>query len=660
MLFEKEKNLFVLMLLIVVAIFLIDPQIVFAEGEIVPIRGLFDPMAGVVYQALTSIGGLFAWLGGTLLNISLSMFVFNLPLTLKELGLMEVISYVWKIVRDLFNLLFIFGLTWIGFRFILGLDVNGAKRNLGTLLVAALLINFSLFATQLIIDVGNVAAAEIGDLFTPAEGSKTQKLFDIDIVDISTNFIAATDIKNIGDNTLAMSGFIATGEERPTGNETALGLGDALAMGLTITILLILLGFVFAAGAFLMFARALYLIFLMMFSPVMFLGFVLPKMEKISKDWWHQLINQTLVGPAYIFMLLIALRVLDTLMGKSGGSEVNTWVFIMSSLLVAAFAWASLVVAKKFGALGATTSMNFAGSAFAGGAAAMARGSAGRAFQGLSESRWLRNKAAEKSPRGWMARRVFNTSSKLGDASFDVRNVAGVGKKIGAGEGRKGGYATVTKEIADKEKAFADRLGTVDDKDERVSALQLEVEAAEQAMESKRKKIKEEQDEITRLERAKAAAATPADKESIQDQINVKKAEINSYRTEVEKHKEDVDKRKEDVQTEKFRRQVGKIPPATAATLKTMRDDIKAKLVAYEAETVPADKETKRAEIARLKKDLATAEKAAKKEAGGYAFTVENKGLISNIFLGRDKNQNQNAGKEIRKAYKDKAKSKDK
>lgn len=662
----NKKNLFILVLLLVV-FFSFAPDNIFAQAEFVAnsnhVTTPFDPIGSLVYRSLATIGGLVAWLGGTFLNVSLSLFVFNLPSTVEAFGLMQVVEYVWAFTRDLFNLLFIFGLTWIGFKFILGLDVNGARRNLGTILIAALLINFSLYATKLIIDVGNVAAFEISELFDPAEDNGTQfELFGIRIIDVSTSFVAGTDITNIGSQTLSLSSYAATGEESDVGPGRELNVADALGMGLTIAVLLILIGFVFAAGAFLMLARFFYLIFLMMFSPIMFLGFVLPKMQNISSDWWRRLISQTIMGPAFLFMLLVALRALDTLMEARGDGEMNTFGFIISSILVAGFVWTSLVVAKKFGAIGASASMNFVGNRFAGGAAGLLRGTVGRGFQSISNSDRLRDAASKKGVSGWAARRTFNLSTKMGDSSFDARNVAGVGERIGAGKGMKGGYATVTKEIADKEKAFADKLGTVSDDDEKVSSIQLEIEAHEQALKDKKKSIQDDRRSLSET--------------NDEEERRTIRARIEASRAEVENIEEEKAKAGESLSAERYRRQMGNkdaISIGTATELKDKKTGLETNLKNYAANqaimrdpgATQASKDaaatamaTSRQYIADAKKEVANLEKQARKEAGGYANTVESKGLISNIFLGRDGSQNQNAGEEIRKEYKGKVKSK--
>jgi hypothetical protein len=603
------------------------------------------------------------------------MFVFNLPATAEAFRLMEVVGYVWAFVRDLFNLLFIFGLTWIGFRFILGVDVNGAKRNLGTILIAALLINFSLYATQLIIDVGNVAAAEIGDLFTPADGSPTQNVLGIEIIDVSSSFIATTDISSIGSHTLALNSYMATGEETDTGSGRELGVADALGMGLTIAILLILIGFVFAAGAFLMFARFFYLIFLMMFSPIMFLGFVLPKMQNISKNWWEKLINQTVVGPAYLFMLLVALRALDTLMQSREGDQMDTWGFIMSSLLVAAFVWASLMVAKKFGAVGSATAMNMgmgignsirgyagraAGGATFGAAAGLLRGQIGGRAHRYADSDIAKDRAANS----FLGRKALNITRKLGDTSFDARQVGGVGKKFGLGEGSKGGYKTVTEAIAKREKTYADSLDKVSDEDPVVASLQAEVDANDQAIKDANKTLQEKRKELSK------EGITEPDRQIIRAQIETIKANIDDL-------EEEKGSSTEKLKAETYRRQTGsqtKITSGTQQEIKAQKDTLKehvkelASLQASirntkdeaEKSRLESDKNSVQKYIAETKKALAEAEKIAQKEAGGYATTLEQRGFIKNLLIGRDKSQSENAGKEIRKTYKDKVKSKDK
>lgn len=317
----------------------------------------FDTGGKFVYDGLTSIGGLVLALGGKILDVSLSWFVYGMKDTLDTLKITPVIGQIWALVRDLFNLLFIFGLIFIGFKIILDIDDSGSKKTLVTLITAALLINFSLYVTQVVIDFSNIASAEIGQLLITSE-SERSTVFGMKISNVSSGFIAATDLNSLASTTLSKVNELSTGKtiSLPT---TGLGVGHALAMGLTIALMLILIGFVFAAGAIIMFTRFMYLIFLMMFSPIMFLGWVLPGFSSRSKNWWNTLFTQAFVGPAYLFMLYVALVALQSLM-NSGVTSGDTSIiaFVMSSLIVSAFVWAALLVAQKMGAAGADMAVN--------------------------------------------------------------------------------------------------------------------------------------------------------------------------------------------------------------------------------------------------------------------------------------------------------------
>lgn len=395
----------------------------------------FDTVSGLVYDGLTSIGGLVLSLGGKLLDVSLSWFVYGMKDTLDTLHLTSVISEIWELVRDLFNLFFIFGLIFIGFKIILDIDDSRSKTTLVTLIIAALLINFSLYVTQVVVDFSNIASAEIGQLLMTSEPERST-VFGMKISNISSGFIAAVDLNSLASTTLSKVNELSTGKTISL-PEGGLGIGHALAMGLTIALMLILIGFVFAAGAIIMFTRFMYLIFLMMFSPVMFLGWVLPGFASRTKDWWNALFTQAFVGPAYLFMLYVALVALKNLMNSPVTSgDTSIIAFIMSSLIVSAFVWAALLVAQKMGAAGADMAVNTGqgwGKSIRGGVT----GTAGRLAIGRHADRL--NQAMEA--RGWNEknplRRMVSTaaSSKYG-GSYSAVDARGSKEKAGQKQAR--------------------------------------------------------------------------------------------------------------------------------------------------------------------------------------------------------------------------------
>lgn len=64
----------------------------------------------------------------------------------------------WRIVRDFSNIFFILVLLYISIKMILGLGGAGVKKTVASVIVAALLINFSMFMTKVVIDASNILA----------------------------------------------------------------------------------------------------------------------------------------------------------------------------------------------------------------------------------------------------------------------------------------------------------------------------------------------------------------------------------------------------------------------------------------------------------------------------------------------------------------------
>lgn len=631
----------------------------------------FDPAGEFIYGGLSVIGALIAKIGGGLLDVSLSLFVVNMVGTMEFLGLDDTITYVWQVIRDLFNLLFIFGIVFIGFQIILGLEDSRAKKNLGTLLIAALLINFSLFVTQLVVDFGNIAAAEISNQFVYSGDNEPWTIFNEDIEALSSGFIEAARLDTITNNTLSLASDLRNGELVVP--EQTLGMVEALSLGLVIALMFIVIGLVFAAGAFLMITRFIFLFVLMMFSPVMFLGMVLPKYKNLSDQWRKNLINQTLVGPAFLFMLWVSLYALQTLRVNLASTEMNVIAFMVSCFIVAGFAWMSLRVAKRFSTWTANTATSVIGGVSFGLGANILRGTVGRWAQNYADSDAAKDRAANS----FLGRRALNLSRTLGDASFDARRVGGLGKRLDLGEGRKGGYKTITNDIAKREQTYSDNLGTVSDDDEKVASLQTEVDGIEQAIKGKKSQI---QAERRRLSDSNIDAAV---KREIRDNVEAMRAEVEDL-------EEERNKKTEDLSAEKQRRQLGSrlnIPGTISAEIKKQKEtleDHKNKFAAAQAAireneavlkdslATDADKDAARKaiddaknnmgsikqQIATTKKTMAEAEDKANKAAGGYAASVENKNWVTNLF--QNKSQNKNAAKEIRDKNKKKIKSKSK
>ncbi len=628
----------------------------------------FATGAESIYKALKAIGGFFAWIGGLLFDISLSWFVLDMKGTAEWLGITTVITEIWRMIRDIFNLLFIFGIIWVGFRLILGVDESNAKKNLTNIIIAALLINFSLFAAQIVVDFANIVTSEMSDLLKSSNTSQTNtstanKVLDREVTSISDSFVRALDSETIlkGSSIAALQSVSGENELNWSTTETPdIDIGTALLMGIASAFTLTLIGYVLAAGAFLMFARFLYLMFLMMFSPVMFLGFVLPNFKNKSDQWWKILFGQALMGPAYLFMLYIALKVLQQL---KMGADTSLIGYVMLSLITCGFVWAALVTAQSMSKTGVAMADNLVrdsgrrlrlatGSASFGLAAKLGRSQIGSRAYKYAESDAAREAANRAGWRGTLSRAKLGAARIASDSSFDARKVGGVSNKLGFGEGRKGGYKTTTEAVIKKEKDYVDNLGTISDDDVKVASLKT---VADKTAED----IKRRRAEIGELEKSKKGQPP--------EQIIKIQAEIDSSRESLKGVEEDHSKQKEAVEKEKYRIQLGTEPTGrmfTQQKITSTKNDLKARLLEYAEESsqaVPDQTKLERikSQIAVSKKELAMTEKIIRDESGGYAATTENVSFLKRVFLGRDKSQNEAAAEKIRDEYRKKIKTKD-
>ena len=103
---------------------------------------------GIIYGASAQILTLGGLIFDLMLGFSLSHAVLNAPFAQNG----------WAVTRDLANMLFIFILLFIAIATILQISSYGAKSLLARLVIIALLLNFSLFITRVVVDVSNVTA----------------------------------------------------------------------------------------------------------------------------------------------------------------------------------------------------------------------------------------------------------------------------------------------------------------------------------------------------------------------------------------------------------------------------------------------------------------------------------------------------------------------
>lgn len=301
---------------------------------------LGDTIREALYDFVVFIFGGIAYLGGLILDESISWFIRDFAAAYDS-GFGGAVEEMWLFVRDLINLSLILGFIYIAFRLILSSDDGGAKRNLVMLIIAALLVNFSLFFSKAIIDVSHIASISILDALPTEDGSDVQ-------LGLSGSFVNALSITEVFDD-----------------NETYAPGAEGSISGLTILLTLITLlvvGFVFAAIGFLIMVRFIVLIFLMLFSPVIVLGMIFPNLQSISSRWLNTFLKQAFLAPAVLICLYASLVIISSLKDRwgeavSNGADMTVFDQMPFFLLGMGLLIASLVIARQMGAYGASGTM---------------------------------------------------------------------------------------------------------------------------------------------------------------------------------------------------------------------------------------------------------------------------------------------------------------
>ncbi len=398
------------------------------------------------------------------------------------------IDTLWTLIRNLVNISFIFALIYIGITTIIDSHASHAKSLLISVIVSALLVNFSLFFAKATIDLSNILSDAIYKKMVP----------DARLANVQTG-VSAAFMDRLGIVPLMINSQNQSAQARlqKLMSDEEGGAGFTILYALGASVLMFKLAFAFGIGAFLLIIRFVALIFLMILSPIAFLPEILPGLGKYRSQWWNALISQSFMAPVYLFGLYITLLILQSVPIHTG-SEGLANLFPMSTSGAGGAAIGGLAMGGQIllyfiiaivlivGITAMAKSMASAGASVAGSAAGwgekkmkmliskpmavgmatggyLGRQTIGRTAHNLSESARLKKWAAGSGVGGFVARRGIKATRKLEDATFDARHVSGVNNALGvlgvdAGKGTKDGFKSYLHHAEADELKFAKSL----------------------------------------------------------------------------------------------------------------------------------------------------------------------------------------------------------
>ncbi len=471
---------------------------------------------------------LFAWLLGVA-AITLDNAVYYTVITMGNyVNNLTAVGIAWSILRDIGNIVLIFGFLAIGIATILDVNWYGNRtKMLPILLIAAIFLNFSLFISEAIIDAGNLFATEF---YTQINGGNPpQPLNPLNPAAVHTEGISNKIMSQLGLQSIyGNSGQV---------NTAIFQAGNTWVIGFMGILLFMIAAFVMFSLAYILIARFVALIFLIIIAPIGFAGLAVPKLSSSASKWWKMLIDQTITAPVLLLLLYVALRVITDqtfLTGfclPSSGSgnptctpnwtgfasgNFNGFASMMLSFIVAmGLLLAVVIFSRSMSAFGASWATKAAGAATFGATAWGANRTIGRGAYYLRR-RALQSETFNKvdAATGRVTSRVLGSAAT---ATYDVRaskafkNIPYGG--IAAGEAAKGGFVGARKRsIEAHEQAAKDIKEAHEERIARTTQThEGTVEARKEAEKAHEQAVKEANDtreRVTQSEKAEVERLT--------------------------------------------------------------------------------------------------------------------------------------------------------
>ena len=483
---------------------------------------------------MSRIMSLFAWLVGVA-AVTLDYAVYYTVVVMGDyVHNLTAVGVTWRILRDIGNIFLIFGFLAAGIMTILNTTQYGwGKQMLPMLLVAAVFLNFSLFISEAIIDTGNLFATQF---YTQIKGgSLPEATYYAD-----PDFLGKVEREGISNKIMSQLGLTNIYGIARSNTEVFEG-GAPWFIGFMGILLFLITAFVLFSLAFILIARFVILLFLIIVAPIGFAGWAVPKLSALSSQYWSKLFEQTITAPVLLLLFYVALTIITDaqfltgfgadkdwtgfLQSSSllGGSNLGSFASMMLSFLVAMGLLLVVVIAsKRLSAFGGEGATKLAGKLSFGLTAASLRTTAGFGSQYLS--RKLRDSKFGRVP--IVGRSLAGVLDRGAKASFDVRG-SGVFKKIpfgsqiDMGKAQEGGYAEREKKaIEGREKYAASLTGKEQTQKEKDAIAAAETKKKEAG--SAKDTAKEDSEAATRerdRQKAEVARLTAKDSENRQKGI---------------------------------------------------------------------------------------------------------------------------------------------
>lgn len=428
--------------------------------ENILLNPILQLVAFIAYISFT-LSSWFLAMCGTLMNVGIQLTV--------HLGAFinsnKIIYTVWGTIRDLSSMLLIFFILWAAIQMILSLKRAAYGSLLKSIIIAGILINFSFFFSQVLIDASNIVSLQFFNAMAPKQ----------DVTYLPTDKLGDVITKTIKNGSGGISG-IFTGSlgvnqwwsNKSTFGDTVKGAGSdtKLLMGIIIAnytgaLVQVLAGLSFLAAAIATLWRSIVLLLLLGFSPIWIAAYAMPQLKEFRDQWMGPFQSNLIFLPVYMALMYVAILIISNsdlnslvknISVTTGNStEVYLQLFIAFAIIIILINIPLVAALKMSGLkLGVVDNLSKSMSNFlkwgttgrlkAGGAWA-GRNTLGATAYGLNRSGAMAKLATWSPTAGIIASRGL---SKVGSAGFG---------------GKKGGYEGVLKQEKKDIDTMHERIG---------------------------------------------------------------------------------------------------------------------------------------------------------------------------------------------------------
>ena len=387
-------------------------------------------IVSIVFTLFGYLVGMGAWFFESMLKIG-----FSNQRAVVEIG--------WKVIRDFSNMFFILIMVVIAFATILRFEKYGIKQILPKVIIIALLINFSLVICYVIIDFSDITATYFinqakGGVGTDKNGQPssisarlqdalnlTQMYVPINCDDTYNQSVAECAGESGDQKTLCQDRASqeraacveaqAKQQKSGTAGSNSLNILIATIVG---SICLLVAAFTLFAGGILLIVRLMFLWFLVMLVPIVFLCYLMPGLQENWRKWWRSFINWCLFAPIYSFFIWLALKIaveyklngvkqLSDPVPTAAYSSTNflrDGNYIIGFLFLIAILLGGLIAAKTLSLYGANTALKI-GQKWAGAAKGWAQRTAMKPVKGVADRAGAGFQQARGGATAWMGKK---------------------------------------------------------------------------------------------------------------------------------------------------------------------------------------------------------------------------------------------------------------